>query len=427
MVSGFVPQFWFPVSEFRLVRSASMSRRLNPAWFIVATIVVVVVVAGFYLLGPRSRRAVPTELKPTPTGTVNILIIGKDARAVGPVVNEGRQRNKREEQSHSDIIIICHINFGVPTVNLVAIPRDLLVEVPGITAAASNTDFTHMEKITHTYAIGGDKLLRKTITHLLGIPIHRSIAFDFDTFRMAFDILRPFIGVLRISGVNLTERDQALKFARKRYGLKFDDADRCRNAVSLIRGVMMRMWRLGGTRLGDMLIGRMLAIVGEDTDLTGNEVHQVIDGLRRAGFRPARTETAVLVAEGADVTLTRYNQTLSCYLPIYREIEKQVDRYLLDKKDVQALDFMTQEPFRVPYYADSDYVTAVDSTDTVMPLPFDTTGMDTQLKSTRFKELGVTERERTPADSAAADSLHKRHVQTHKVKAPSPKPQSIRQ
>ena len=283
-------------------------------------VAVVVVVVGFYLLGPRQRRAVPTSLEPTPTGTVNILIIGKDARAVGPVMNEGRQRNKREEQSHSDIIIICHINFGLPAVNLVAIPRDLLVEVPGITTSAeSNTDFTHMEKITHVYAIGGDKLLRATITNLLGIPIHRSIAFDFDTFRMAFDILRPFIGVLSIGGVNLTERDQALMFARKRYGLKYDDADRCRNALSLVRGVMMRTWRLGGTRLGDMLISRVLAIVGEDTDLTGDEVHQVIDGLRRAGFSPSRTETAVLVSEGTDVTLTRYNQTLSCYLPIYGE------------------------------------------------------------------------------------------------------------
>jgi hypothetical protein len=385
-----------------------MSRRISPAWYIVAAIVVVVVVAGFYLLGPRPRRVVPTELKPTPTGTVNILIIGKDARAVGPVLNEGRQRNKREEQSHSDIIVICHINFGLPAVSLVAVPRDLLVEVPGITAAASNTDFTHMEKIAHVYAIGGDKLLRKTVTHLLGIPIHRSIAFDFDTFRMAFDILRPFIGILRIGEVNLIERDQALKFARKRYGLQFDDADRCRNAVSLIRGVMIRAWWLGGTRLGDMVIGRLLAIVGEDTDLTLDEVHQVMDGLRRTGFSPVRTETAVLVAEGADVTLTRYNQTLSCYLPAYGEIEKQVDRFLLDKQDVAALDFMTQEKFRAPGYLFDNYVTPTDSTDSLTPLPFDTAGMDTQLKSTRLKELGRGRKEKPRADSTAADSARKR-------------------
>jgi len=92
-----------------------MARRLNPAWFVVAGVVAAVVVSGFYLLGPRPRRVVSTEFKPIPTGTVNILIVGKDARAVGPVVNEGRQRNKREEQSHSDIVIICHINLGGKT------------------------------------------------------------------------------------------------------------------------------------------------------------------------------------------------------------------------------------------------------------------------------------------------------------------------
>jgi anionic cell wall polymer biosynthesis LytR-Cps2A-Psr (LCP) family protein len=428
LVSGFVTQFWSLVSEFWIVHLASMSRRVSPAWFIVVGVVAVVVVAGFYLLGPRPSRAVPTELEPTPTGTVNILIVGKDARAVGPVLNEGRQRNKREEQSHSDIIIICHINFGgrrdmtessgdsdrvpsravpaLPSVSLVAIPRDLLVEVPGITAAASNTDFTRMEKIAHVYAIGGDKLLRKTITHLLGIPIHRSIAFDFDTFRMAFDILRPFIGILRIGDVNLTERDQALQFARKRYGLQFDDADRCRNAVSLIRSVMIRAWWLGGTRLGDMVMGRLLAIVGEDTDLTLDEVHQLTDGLRRTGFSPVRTETAVLVAEGADVTLARYNQTLSCYLPAYGEIEKQAARFLMDARDVEALDFMTQEKFRAPGYLFENYVTPTDSTDS-LSLPFDTTGMDTQLVSTRLKELGLTGKEKPSAESAAAESARK--------------------
>lgn len=385
-----------------------MSRRLRPGWYVLAGVLLVVLLAGFYLLGPRSRRVVPTELEPTPTGTVNVLIIGKDARAVGPVVNEGRQRSRREEQSHSDIIVVCHVNFAVPSLNLVAIPRDLLVEVPGYTAAASPTDFTHMEKIAHTYAIGGDRLLRKTVSHLLGIPIHRSIAFDFDTFRMAFDMLKPLIGVLRIGEVNLTERDQALKFARKRYGLKFDDADRCRNAVSLIRSVIARTWRLGATRLGDMVVRRLLAMVGEDTDLTPDEVHQVFDGLRRTGFSPARIKTAVLIGEGAEVTLTHYNLTLSCYLPAYGEIEKQAARFLLDQQEVAALDFMTQEKFRAPGYLFADYVTPAASADSLPPLPFDTAGMDTQLKSTRMKELGRVRTQRQSPETTVVDSTGNR-------------------
>lgn len=408
-----------------------MRHRISPAWFILAAVVMVVLVAGFYLLGPRPRRVAATELKPTTTGTVNVLIVGKDARAVGPVVNEGRQRNRREGQCHSDIVIVCHINFGGengdctapsstqaprgtvpgfrrgPSVSLVAIPRDLLVEVPGITAAASNTDFTRMEKIAHVYAIGGDRLLRRTVTHLLGIPIHRSIAFDFDTFRMAFDILRPFIGVLRVGDVDLTERDQALKFARKRYGLKYDDADRCRNAVSLIRAILVRSWWLGSNRLGDIVVRRLLAAVGADTDLTSDEVHAVSAGLRRAGFGPTKTETAVLAAVTADVTLPRYKQTLSCYLPVYGEIEKQVARYLLDNREAAATDFMTHEEFRAPGYLFANYVVPTDSADSLAPLPFDTVGMDTQLKATRLKELGAARKGRPATDTVAADSARK--------------------
>jgi hypothetical protein len=391
-----------------------MARRLNPVWLVVAAAALLVAVAASYLLSPRSGRAVTTALEPTPTGSVNILIIGKDARAIGPVANEGRQRNPREAQSHSDIVIVCHVNFEVPSLSLVAIPRDLLVVVPGITAADSNTDFTRMEKVAHTYAIGGDSLLRKAIVNLLGIPIHRSIAFDFDTFRMAFDVLRPFIGRLRVGGVNLTERDQALQFARRRRGLEFDDADRCRNAVSFVRGIIARTWWLGGTRLGNILAGRLLAIVGEDADLTLDEVHQLADGLRRVGFSPVRTETAVLVGEGADVTLARYGMTLSCYLPVYGEIEKQVDRYLLDKQDVPALDFMSQEEYRAPGYLFADYAMPIDS---AAPLPFDTAGMDSQLKATRLKELGELKghdrnppgiSDRVPAETAATDSVGKR-------------------
>ncbi len=376
--------------------------RIHPAvWVVLAALLLVLLVAA-YLLGPRHRGHKPTVLQPTPAGTINILIIGKDARAIGPVINEGRQRNQREEQSHSDIIIICHVNFSLPSLNLVAVPRDLLVQVPGITFAMSPTDFTHMEKITHTYAIGGDKMLRRTLENLLGISIQRSIAFDFDTFRMVFDLLRPFVGILRIGGVNLVERGQALMFARKRYGLEFDDADRCRHALSLVRGVVNRTWWLGNTRLGDMLIHRLLAIVGSDTDLTEDEIHQVIADLRLAGFKPEWTKTAVLVSEGTDVTLTRYDQTLSCYLPAYREIEKQVDHYLFDKKDVAALDFMSNERFRVPNYFESTYVLPIDTIDSASLRALDTVSRDTHVISRKLKEFDRARRQ---------------------TKAPSPKPQ----
>ena len=375
-------------------------RRTHRVLFVTVVLLLFVLGVALYLLLPQRRPARPADMPSGPTGTVNILIIGKDARAVGPVINEGRQRNRREERSHSDVIIVCHINFSTRALSLVAIPRDMLVQAPGITRAASPTDFTHMEKIANTYAIGREPLLRRTVEHLLGIKIQRYIAFDFDSFRMAFDVLRPFLGVLRVGGVNITERGQALMFARKRRGLPFDDIDRGRNAVSLVRGITARTWWLAGTRLGSALLQRLLAVVGQDTDLSRAEAEEIAAGLKAVHFNPANIGTAVLVGQGADVTLSRYNQTLSCYLPVYREIEKQAAHYLLDQPEVQAMDFMTQENFRVPSYLVEDYVTpGADSM--VDSLPFDTAGMDSQRVSTRLLEL---QQIRHRKDSSSADT-----------------------
>jgi len=332
-----------------------------------------------YLLAPRVLRPRPTQLEPGPAGIVNILIVGRDARAVGPVANEGRQRNKRETESHSDIMILCHVNLDRGRMNFVNVPRDMLVRVPGVTAAASETDFRNMEKITHVPVIGGDKLLRRTIEQLLGITIHRTIAFDFDTFRMTFGALAPFLGRLRVSGVALGDRQQALMFARRRHGLAEDDVDRSRNSVILVRAMLNRLWWLRQSRLGEILLRNVLGIVGTDTDLTFDEVFQLVHGLDRAGFEPSTIKTAVLVGEGASVYMQRYDDTLSCYLPAYREIEKQTRKYLLDDDSAEALSFMTRQKYAAPGYLFGDYGLPL----TAESLPVtDTSGL-----STRDKEL----------------------------------------
>lgn len=367
-------------------------------WLVAAGVVLLVMIlAGWWLFWPH-RPAASTGALAKPEGELNVLVIGSDARAVGPVRYEGVRRNRREERSHSDIIIVCHISYDRPSLNLVGIPRDLLVEVPGITRAESPTDFPRMEKITHVLAIGGEPLLRRTVEHLLGIKIHRFIAFDFDSFRMTIGLLRPFLGVLRIGGEAVKNRDHALWLARRRHGLPFDDADRCRNAVGLVRTVIARGWYLGRSRFGREIIRRVLQIVGEDTDLTVDEIVTAIDGLSRAGMVPGRIQTAVLVAEGRDVLLERYNQLLSCYLPVYREIERQVRRFLFDEDSVPALDFMTQQAFALPAYFARDY-TGGSPDSGAKPPPFDTTGLDSSRRVTLTRELQELQSETAGADT----------------------------
>lgn len=327
------------------------------------------------LLVPRPPRPVVAALRPGPHGELNVLVVGRDARAVRPASDDGHNRRDREKRSHSDVVMIVHFNIAAGRVNLLSLPRDLLVEVPGVTVAESLHDFRRMEKLAHVHAIGGVPLLRRTVEDVLGVTIHRAMAFDFDSFRMTFGLLRPFLGSLDVSGDSLGDREDALMFARRRYGLREHDLDRNRNNLLLVRAVIEQGWWLSGNRLGTILVRRVLGTLADDTDITPDDLEQVFSALREAGFEPSRVETAVLVGEGQLVHLERYNETWWCYLPAYEEIGRQVDRYLCDREDVPALDFMARQDYHAPAYLFADYSTMPDS----LP-PADTTGLSTRLK-----------------------------------------------
>lgn len=351
-----------------------------------AAAVLMVLAVYWYFFVPRQVRHGRNLLSNDSAQVFNILIIGKDARALNPRDDSGTRRIRRQALSHSDIVIVCHINPGRRILNLVALPRDLLVEIPGHTAARSPTDFNNMDKLTHTYCIGGESLLQKTIEKLLGIRIQRFIAFDFDSFRMVYGLVRPFIGWLNINGRGVGDPDEALRFARQRNGLRYDDLDRCRNALKLIRTVATGLWRLAGTRTAEYLLKQAFAIIGEDTNLNPDEALRLVDALRQNGFHPSRIESAVLVSEGRPVTLWRYDMNLSCYLPHYPEIEKQVKRYLLDSLNIPALHFMTQQHYHWPDYMTTDYV-LLNPADSLAPRPESSLALDSARLATRLAEL----------------------------------------
>jgi hypothetical protein len=366
-----------------------MARTRPARWWPLLLLPLAALAVLLALFLPDRRRPAATALAAGPTGSLNVLIIGRDARAVGPVRDEGRRRNPREERSHSDVVIIARFNFDLGRVALYGIPRDLLVHVPGITRDAGPTDFENMEKLTHVHAIGGPALLRRTLEHLLGITIDRHIAFDFDSFRMTLNLLRPFLAGSRVAGVELADHQRALRLARRRAGLAEDDIDRSRNNVGIVATVLTRTWWLADSRAGRVLARRLLAIVGEDTDLTGPELRQVVWGLKHAGWNPRDIRTAVLVGEGREIELSRYAAVLSCYLPAYGEVRRQVERFLGDDDAVAAIDFMTRQPYAAPGYLFAP-----------RPAPAsDTAPADTAALRTLQREL---ERSRPPAAAPTA-------------------------
>ena len=102
---------------------------------------------------------------------VNVLLLGVDDP--DPEIPGSTARR-------SDTMIVASINPKENTVNLVSIPRDTRVSIPG---------HSGQEKITHSYAYGGAGLAAKTVENLLGVPIHYYTAVDWQGFIKVIDIL----------------------------------------------------------------------------------------------------------------------------------------------------------------------------------------------------------------------------------------------
>jgi len=95
---------------------------------------------------------------------VNILIVGCDE-----IENHGR----------ADTIVFLSISPKTKDVLILSIPRDTRVEISG----------RGMDKINHAYAFGGEKLISKTVSSFLDLPIHFYAVADFKGFVNIIDEL----------------------------------------------------------------------------------------------------------------------------------------------------------------------------------------------------------------------------------------------
>jgi polyisoprenyl-teichoic acid--peptidoglycan teichoic acid transferase len=139
--------------------------RMGTAWrFVVAAILVVgasaatTAVAGLLqvstLVGDISINAgvkVPALQLPSPGQPQTILLIGSDHRAHEPF-----------RTSNTDTMLLVRLNSASSTINVMSIPRDLQVEIPGF----------GIDKINAAYTDGGYDLLLKTIKQNVFPQLH---------------------------------------------------------------------------------------------------------------------------------------------------------------------------------------------------------------------------------------------------------------
>ena len=86
-----------------------------------------------------------------PFGAQRVVLLGSDARA--------------GEVSRSDTIVVAKAGEG-----MLAVPRDTLVEIPGVGE----------DKINAAFAVGGPELTVETLENLTGLPINNYVVVHFD-------------------------------------------------------------------------------------------------------------------------------------------------------------------------------------------------------------------------------------------------------
>lgn len=169
----------------------------------------------------------PEEPLKASSESLNVLVLGVDRRPDDP---EG-------SQPHSDTMMLIKVTPQTGSVELLSVPRDLLVEVaPGVE-----------DRINNAYAYGGIEQAKSVMENLTGIPIDRYAIVDFEGFKAVIDALggitleveqRIRVGIEghRVyipTGTQELDGLEALAYARYR-GTPCGDLDRIKRQQQLV-------------------------------------------------------------------------------------------------------------------------------------------------------------------------------------------------
>lgn len=301
-------------------------RRNRRALFITLGLLAVVLIAGIGLVGyygkaindalssvERDDTLLPTDDdgytpppgKAVPPGEeidgvkapINILILGTDSRGAG-------------DRGRSDVFMLAHIAGDRNSIDLISIPRDYWVPIPGHGSA----------KINAAYAWGGAPLSVRTVQELLGIRIDHVAMTNFDGFIDAIDAVGGVTvhndqasgsgGYTFPAGtVTLETGDKALTYVRERYNLSGGDFDRNERQRDVVMAVFDKLTSRGvladPARFRDSIttIGPSFTV---DSGLTNSAIIDLAMGLGFEGSGNIRSMMAPEAGFGTSIDRQSY-------------------------------------------------------------------------------------------------------------------------
>jgi LCP family protein required for cell wall assembly len=164
-----------------------------------------------------------------------------DERAAEPTTDDDLEPGETPD-GRSDAIILARFSADRTHAQLISIPRDSWVDIPG----------HGRNKINASYSFGGPSLLIETVEQLTQVRIDHYVAIDFDGLIQVTDVLGGVDVVVAEStsngpytfpaGMNHLDGDQARWYLGQRYGLAGGDFDRVKRQQQYLRSMFTKLF-----------------------------------------------------------------------------------------------------------------------------------------------------------------------------------------
>jgi len=239
---------------------------------------------------------------------MNIMILGLDSR-------------DRTMGGRADTIMLLVLNRKTNEINIVSVPRDMRVHLPG----------RGLDKINHAYAYGEVALTRAALEDFLDVKIDHYVTTDFEGFKNIVDIMGGIeLEVeqrMRYYGIDVTieldpglqvlDGDKALQYVRYRSSGR-GDLDRVERQQKLVKTFIQEILTFKNIIKFPRILPQMAANV--KTDLELNQALMLANKLKNVDFDEINTTTLP--------GNPRYIEGISYVLPDEEGIADVVNRYI---------------------------------------------------------------------------------------------------
>ncbi|HEY5516648.1 MAG TPA: LCP family protein [Coriobacteriia bacterium] len=284
----------------KVINPAATRRRRRRLAVTIAVIVALVLV-GVAVAGVFYVRSIGNKINAVSNSDPELAKLLQDGQAAPPgdpfyMVLMGSDARPGETSARSDSLMVARIDPKNKKIQMISIPRDSRVNIPGY----------GIQKINAAAAWGGPTLVIKTIKELTGLPISHFVNLNFNGFRDVVDAIggvwidvpqdiydtqasaygKAYATVKK--GYQKLDGRHALTFVRTRHTLVDGDFGRMRNQQAFIKALASQALSLSNMFKASSIINAIASNL--DTDLTPTQMADLV--LQFKGMKSSEIDSA---------------------------------------------------------------------------------------------------------------------------------------